>query len=204
MTARPVTADRSAPARPAALQAPSARGPERLQPVPELIPDGPFVEVAVLGKTWGLRGDITVRLHNLDSEMEWTRDAVWLEGPGVPSYAVAVDDWQAKGAKVLVRLIGIQTPEDAQALVGCKVKVPATWLGEAEEGELFVKDLLGMEVIDDVRGSLGRIVDVFDSGAIDVWVVQGEGGETLLPAIKQFVHSVDRGARLVCCHYEEV
>jgi 16S rRNA processing protein RimM len=162
-----------------------------------------LVEVAILGKTWGVRGDITVRLHNLDSEMEWTRDQVWLEGPGLPQGAVEVADWQAKGSKVLVRFEGVDSPEDAQALVGCKVLVPAPWLGETQDGELFVRDLLGMEVTDVVKGHLGRVVDVFDAGEIDVWVVLGPQGETLVPATRDFVLEVDREARRILCRYDE-
>ena len=64
-------------------------------------------------------------------------------------------------------------------------------------------ELQGMTVVDEVRGELGIIHAVFQTGANDVWVVRGHN-ETLIPAIKGVVLDIDRVARRVRVHYELV
>ena len=75
--------------------------------------------------------------------------------------------------------------------------MPSDWLPEPDENEAYVHELIGMTVIDEARGELGRIAHIFTTGANDVWVVQGGKGEELIPAVKDFVLGIDREAGVV-------
>jgi 16S rRNA processing protein RimM len=164
---------------------------------------GALVPVAKLGKTWGVHGDITVRLYNPDSEVAWAADVMLLRGDGFPPVAVAIDRWQTKGNAVVLRPEGIDSPQLARALTGLEILVPPEDLPPIEdEDEFYVHELVGMAVVDTERGDLGTIRDVFTAGSSDIWVVQGPHGEILIPAIKQFVLEVDRDQRLVTVRYE--
>jgi 16S rRNA processing protein RimM len=46
-------------------------------------------------------------------------------------------------------------------------------------------------VIDDTGATLGRLADVFSTGSTDVYVVRGDAGELLLPALDDVVTDVD-------------
>jgi 16S rRNA processing protein RimM len=161
-----------------------------------------LVAVAKLGKAWGVRGELTVRLYNPDSDLAWAADAVHLRGEAFPLAWVSVQGWEDKAGKLLVKFEGVNTPHDAKALIHLEILVPAEDLSEADEDEVFVHELLGMAVIDEKRGDIGRIVNVLTIGPNDVWVVQGDT-ETMIPAVGQFVRSVDREARVVHVLYEE-
>jgi 16S rRNA processing protein RimM len=161
-----------------------------------------LVTVGRLGRPWGVRGAINLRLHEPDDALSWARDVVWLEGEAFPSCAVDVAQFYDKGSKVLIQFTGVNSPEDVSALTHLDVRVPRDWLPEPGEDEHFVQDLLGMEVIDEVRGTLGTIERVFTTGANDVWVVRGPGGEELIPAIKEVVVAVDEAARTVRVRFE--
>ena len=162
-----------------------------------------LVPVARLGKTWGVHGDLTVRLYNADSEMAWAADVLLLRGDGFPLVAVEIDRWQTKGAAVLIRPVGIDSPQVARALTGLEILVPPDDLPPTEDAdEFYVHELIGMKVIDETRGDLGSIQDVFATGSSDVWVVKGAGEEHLIPALKQFVLRVDREERVVTVSYE--
>jgi 16S rRNA processing protein RimM len=165
-----------------------------------------LVTVARLGKPWGLCGQITVRVHNPNSECEWTADVAFLHGEAFPHQAVEIERWTDKGGKTLVKFAGINTPEDASSLTHLDLLVPREWLGDADldDDEHLLADLIGVVVTDVDRGLLGRIVDVFNAGATDVWVVQGEGGEELIPAVKDFVLDLDLEARTAKVRYEVV
>ncbi len=183
---------------------PQPRGLDRLvlrEDLPERSLDS-LVAVAKLGKVWGVHGEITVRLYNEDSDLAWTADAVHLRGEAFPLAWVSVERWQDKSGKLLARFEGVHTPQDARALTHLEVLVPKEDLSEPEDGEVFVHELMGMRVVDAKRGDIGEIVNVLSIGPNDVWVVRGRG-ETMIPAVAQFVQEVDREVRVVRVLYEE-
>ena len=67
-----------------------------------------------------------------------------------------------------------------------------------EEGEFYVPDLIGMDVVTEDGKPVGKLTDVLSTGANDVYVVQGKE-EHLIPAVKEYVRSVDmeKGAMTV-------
>ncbi len=161
-----------------------------------------LVGVARLGKPWGVRGDITVRLDNPHSDCEWTADVAFLHGEAFPHQAVEVERWHGKGGKVLVKFAGINSPEDAKALTHLNVLVPRDWIDTPAGDEHLVADLIGVTVTDVERGEIGTIRDVFNAGATDVWVIKGSGGEVMIPAVKDFVLELDLTARTASVRYE--
>ena len=158
--------------------------------------------VARLGKAWGVRGDITVRLDNPNSDCEWTADMAFLHGEGFPLQAVEVERWHDKGGKVLVKFAGIHSPEDAKALTHLSVLVPRDWIETPQGEDHLVADLIGVAVTDVENGELGTIQSVFNAGASDVWVIHGPQGEVMIPAVKAFVLDLDLEARTASVRYE--
>ncbi len=167
---------------------------QRVDPA-ELIP------VAKLGKVWGVHGDITVRPYNADTDYSGAADLLWLKGEAVPLACVGVKRWTDKGSKVVVQFDGIRSPQDARALTHLEILLPKGDLPEPDEAEIYVHELLGMLVVDEIRGELGRIAEVFTTPANDVWVVRGDE-EHLIPAVPSIVLDVDSDARVVRVHYE--
>lgn len=61
-----------------------------------------------------------------------------------------------------------------------------------EEGAHFIADLIGLQVIDaDSRRVYGEIVDVINRGASDIYVIRTETGESMMPAVAEFVVEID-------------
>jgi len=69
---------------------------------------------------------------------------------------------------------------------------------ELKEDEYFITDLIGLTVVNEEEVVLGRVKDVLETGANDVYVVELTGGkELLLPAIKDCILNVDlEGGRM--------
>lgn len=58
--------------------------------------------------------------------------------------------------------------------------------------EYFIADLIGLSVMTDEGAALGTVKDVLQTGANDVYVVEGtDGSEILLPAIRQCILEVN-------------
>ncbi len=92
---------------------------------------------------------------------------------------------------VLLKLAGCDDRNTAETLRGLFVQIPIEAAAPLEEGEYYLFQLIGVQVeADDGRG-LGTVVDVIETKANDVLVVQGPLGEILLPDVDEVVLSLD-------------
>ena len=80
-----------------------------------------------------------------------------------------------------LRLEGIEGRTAAEARVGSEVLAEREDLGEAGEGLHFWGDLEGLEVVTEDGKALGRVTGLYDTGGVDVLVVEGGDGERLVP-----------------------
>ncbi len=63
---------------------------------------------------------------------------------------------------------------------------------ELEDGEYFIADLIGIDVIDAENGTVyGKVTDIINRGASDIYVVATANGERMIPAVDEFIVSVD-------------
>ena len=92
-------------------------------------------------------------------------------------------------------LEGVDTRNDAEALVGSTVWISKAGLPALDEDTYYWIDLIGMEVYGPDGEYLGRLTEIIETGANDVYVVKTPEGypvkEILLPAIASVVIEVD-------------
>ena len=61
-----------------------------------------------------------------------------------------------------------------------------------EEGEYFIADLAGLPVFDAESGrEYGKVKEVINRGASDIYVIETPSGETMIPAVPAFVDRVE-------------
>ena len=94
------------------------------------------------------------------------------------------------GDKVVIEFEEITNKTEGNLLAGSLIKVNRDILGMAED-EYLLEDLLGMNVITTENENIGKVVDVFDTAAHDIIVVEDENTETLIPNIENFVKDID-------------
>ncbi|MCB5188657.1 ribosome maturation factor RimM [Methylobacillus caricis] len=139
----------------------------------------------------------------LDSLFDY--DNWWL-GRGNPQDSTQWRELEVEKAKVhnallLVKLAGVDDRDAAFACKGMQVAVPRDELPVPEEDEYYWSDLIGLEVKNQQAVDLGRIADVFATGANDVIVVKGER-ERLIPFIGQVVLEVDVAAKTMLVDWD--
>ena len=72
---------------------------------------------------------------------------------------------------------------------------------ELPEGEFYYHELLGLSVMDETGESLGKVTEIMQTGANDVYVVTNEAGhEILLPAIAEVILDVDLDSKIMKVH----
>ena len=92
---------------------------------------------------------------------------------------------------VILELDGIMTIEEAEKLKNQVIYLSRDDL-ELDEGEVFIADLIGLPVIDvDSGEEYGKIADVINAGASDIYVINTPNGEAMMPAVKEYVKEID-------------
>ena len=92
---------------------------------------------------------------------------------------------------VLMTLEGITDIDAAAALKETVVYADRDEL-PSEEGQHFIADLVGLPVIDADSGKeYGILDDVINTGASDIYVIESEDGEKMMPAVDEFVKEID-------------
>lgn len=101
-----------------------------------------------------------------------------------------------KGNMVIMKIKNIDTVEMAEKLKNKFMYVSRENGRELEEDEYFISDMIGIDVYT-VEGNLvGKLDDVLQYSANDVYVVKGlEGQEYMIPAIMKFVPTIDMNER---------
>ena len=99
---------------------------------------------------------------------------------------------------VLFDLAGVTDMDMAMAMKG-KVVYADRADFDLEDGEYFIADVIGLDVIDATTDVIyGKVTDIVNRGASDIYVVQTENGERMIPAVDEFIVSVDieKGVRV--------
>jgi 16S rRNA processing protein RimM len=108
-------------------------------------------------------------------------DAILLRrGTGEPE-RWRIEEARPQGRVWAVKVEGVSDRTAAERLVGAEVLAPREELGEAGEGRLLWVDLEGLEVVTAAGAVVGRVTGLYETGAVDVLVVTGPGGEKLVP-----------------------
>lgn len=106
---------------------------------------------------------------------------------------------------VILKLAGVDNRNAAEAMKNRDVFITEDDLRELPEDTFYIRDLIGLSVIDDdTEAVIGTIKDVLQPSSQDIYVVKLEkGGETMIPAVSQFVRKVSVEEGFVRVHLIE-
>lgn len=98
---------------------------------------------------------------------------------------------------VLAKLEGIDTVESAEKLRGTVFYADRNDLS-LDEGSFFIADLIGLPVADADSGKVyGTLDDIINEGASDIYVIKTSSGEVMIPAVPEFVKSIEPENRIL-------
>jgi 16S rRNA processing protein RimM len=151
-------------------------------------------ETVLLGKvvaTHGIRGQLRVVLYSGDFSSVAGLESVMLKRQDGALDAFPVATVARHGKKVLLALRGFDSINQVLDFVGRELCVRRDQLPELPEGEYYWCDLLGLRVVTDRGEPLGTLTDIIATGSNDVYVVQSDEREYLIPALEEVVREVD-------------
>ncbi len=103
-----------------------------------------------------------------------------------------------KGSEELIlQFRGFRDRDQAIRLTGQWLCVAQSDVPEAEEGEYFHYQLIGLKVRTADGDELGEVTEILETGSNDVYVIVGPDGEVLVPALSNVVKEIDIPAGLM-------
>jgi 16S rRNA processing protein RimM len=98
------------------------------------------------------------------------------------------------GQRLLVKFEEIADRDTAESLRGQVLLVRSEDAPALPSDRYWVHELVGLEVITESGRSLGTVREVLHNPANDVWLVEGNEREHLIPALREVVVEVDPAA----------
>jgi 16S rRNA processing protein RimM len=151
-----------------------------------------IVVLGRIGGAFGVHGWVRITSYTDPPENILEYDRWLIGGPG-RWRPIEIEDGRVTGKGVLVKLTGIETPEDARLQVGIEIGVRRTDMPAPAPGEYYWIDLEGLEALTKDGEALGRVDHFRATPAGDVVVVRG-AREHWIPFVKDRIVKVDLDA----------
>ena len=146
----------------------------------------PYIEAGRITNTHGVRGEVKIE--------------VWLDSPSdlarIPRIFVDGRELRLRAAKTQNRfaIVSLEGVDDVNAAMTLKGKTAFIAREDAHlpAGAYFLQDLLGALVIREDGSEVGRLTEILEKPANNVYVVTDDKGkETLIPAVPAFIVAAD-------------
>ena len=161
-----------------------------------LVPDGHMAVGRIVG-SHALNGELRVELHTDFPERFAAGETIFL---GTALSRRVIERARDHKGMILLTLAGLTERTEAEELREEWLFIPDSAALPLPEGEYYVHDIVGLAVLDEGGLAVGRVTDVLQTGANDVYIISPAPGinrdkELLIPAIAEVVQRVDLAVR---------
>lgn len=145
-------------------------------------------EIGKIVNTFGIKGEIKIYPY-----VDYIMDLKYFY---VDDNKMEIEKCRTQKNLVIVKIKGIDDINVVEELKGKIASVYEEDLPSLPEGTYYIKDLIGLDVITDDGRELGKLDDVIQTGANDVYNVNG----ILLPVIDEVVKKIDLENHKIVVH----
>ena len=144
-------------------------------------------------KPHGVRGELKVSvLTELPERFLWLEEVhCSRRADDTSPFLLEIESIRFHQQDALIKFAGYEGREAAGALRQHYLFVPIEEAIPLEEGEYYAYQLIGLNVVTEAGEPLGTVKELIETGANDVFVVNGKLGELLIPDTKEVVREID-------------
>ncbi len=159
-----------------------------------------YFELGQVANTFGIKGIIKIKPFTDDVEQFEEFEYIYMKNRNnISQYTI--EEVKHHKNMILLKLKGIDTPEQAELLKNNLVIMERSSLKPLEEGQYYIADLIGLEVYTDENIFLGKLEDIYNTGSNDIYVVKDElGKQTLLPGTKDVIKQISLDNKKIIVH----
>ena len=158
------------------------------------------IKIGKITSPVGLKGEVKIVSFSDDPMRFEMLDHVFVSGKDGRMKDSVIEGLRYKGAQIILKIEGIDDRNASEAARGCELFMDEADLPELEEGQFYVRDMVGADVILEDGTLIGTLKDVLTNTAQDVYVVERAGepdgkkkanNDLLIPGVPQFILEVD-------------
>jgi len=149
-----------------------------------------FVQIGHIIRPHGVAGLLKIVSYAQSKETFLKAGSVYIAKANREFDEHTVVSLSERGSRYLLKLSGVDSLQTAQELRGAEIWIGKESLEEKQEGDFYHRELLGLGVYLDTGRYLGVLKGIFPTGSNDVYVVEGQRKEYLIPAIYEVVKEV--------------
>ncbi len=148
-------------------------------------------ELGYFTKLHGYKGELTAYLDTEVLNEYGDVDSIFVEVKGqlIPYFVESLSSKTNKTVKV--KLEGVDTEDLAKSLVKAKIFILKEDLSETDETRVELRSILGYEVIDHVKGNIGRVNQILELAGNPQLEIDFNGKMILLPLHEDFIKTID-------------
>ena len=159
-----------------------------------------FLAVARVVAAHGIRGEVRCEIITDFPERLQRTQRLYRSEAYLP---VELEKARLEKQGAILKLANVESRSEAEALRGQVLYVEEADAVRLPGGSYFWHQIIGLRVRSDAGEDLGEIADIMQTGSNDVYVIRKNGGELLLPAIKDVVQDIDLAAGVMTVHLIE-
>lgn len=152
--------------------------------------------IGQITKTHGLKGELAFSATTtILDEVDVPFIILEPEGLLVPFY---IEEVRMKTESTgLMKLERVDSEEQAREFIGLSIYLPNMFLEEMDDTEFKTGYFIDFEIIDNEKGTIGKVTTVDDSTANALFVVETESGEVLIPIADEFITEIDHEGKTI-------
>jgi 16S rRNA processing protein RimM len=162
-----------------------------------------MIAIGQITKSVGIKGEVKVQPLTDRMQRFQTLRTIWLGLDDRGGNEYVVDSVRLAKDHVVLRFSGVNTRSKADALKSRYILIPDDQAERGGKDTYFLHELMGMEVVTEEGVKVGTIEDIVRMPAGDTWLIKDGEKEILIPGVKEFIRSVDMGARKAVIHVIE-
>ena len=148
-----------------------------------------YFEVGQIVNTFGIKGQLKVKPFTDDINRFEELKTVYICKKNEMK-KVEIEDVKYNKQCVLLKIKGIEDLTEAEKYKGLFLKIDRKDAKKLSKDTYFIADILGLEVYTEEGELLGKVDDIFSTGANDVYVVKDEMRKTII--IAKYSRSIKR------------
>lgn len=155
----------------------------------------PWVVLGEVVKAQGLRGEVKVRSEIIEPENFLLPNLSMRCADGIYK-PLTVQSYRSQKGGFVLSFAGCESIDQAQALIGCELVCRGSQLPSLSDDEYYHFQLLGLSVFDCQGEELGRLTEIMQTAAHEIYVVKSQrgqpgAGELLLPVLAAYILDID-------------
>jgi len=149
-------------------------------------------------KAIGIRGEVVVELLSASSDRFKMLEVVFVGRNEQEAEQARIEYVKIDARRGLrVKFTQIPSRTEAERLIGSYVFVGEQHRLQLPKGTYFVDNVVGLQVVDETGKRIGLVKEVLKMPAQDVYVIERDGPDVMVPAAREFIRDIDLQTRTI-------